>query len=453
MASVLGFALTLRRIGDLDDHQRIMVDRIVHNAQRLERVLSDVFDLNRLAVAELQPEPSRVDLVELVDEVRTSLDGPATERIVHHREGAVCAWADRVMLERVVHNLLVNAIEHDPSDQVVDVRVRVDGEVCRLVVEDRGPGLPEGLQRRIFEPFLLGPDAAGAADPGTGIGLALVDRFVRANGGRVAAEDRPGGGARFTVTLPVPAPHVADAPAPAPLPKRRSSASEPPAADREGWQQLAVAAHELLNPLAIADGYAQLLLDAADHHPDEVPEFARRVVRNLELTRMVLQRLRDSEVDPNHLALETRRVDVGALVAETVEDLAVTVAASRPLEVEAPVGLVHTIADPARLRQVLFNLVSNAARYSPPGTPIELTVSNGGAALVEVRDHGSGLSAADVERFFVEHQRLRSGSRSAGLGLGLYVSRTIARAHGGDLRFEPASPTGSRFVLELPLVA
>jgi PAS domain S-box-containing protein len=447
LASVLGFAQTLQRIGVLDAAQTAMVERIVDNSQRLERVLDDVFDLNRLAVAELQPTLETVDIHEVVDRVRSELDPRTADRVVHHRTGPACAWVDPVMLARVLRQLVDNAVVHDPSGAPIDVRVHVDDEACRVIVEDHGPGIPAGMHRSIFDPFRHGPAAASDPDPGTGVGLALVDRFVRANGGRVSAEDRPGGGARLVVTLAVaPAGPGADAPVADGL------AGSAVAEDRGGWEQLAVAAHELLNPLAVADGYAQLLRTAPARAEVDVPEFADRIVRNLELTRMVLQRLRDSEVDPSQLAIEPQLLDLGAMVTETVADLAATVAADRPLEVATPDDPVHAIADPTRLRQVLFNLVSNAARYSPAHRPIELTVRAGEHALLEVRDHGPGIDPADVDRVFGRRERLPNSAVPRGLGLGLYVSRSIARAHGGELRHEPDDP-GSRFVVQLPLAA
>jgi PAS domain S-box-containing protein len=447
LASVLGFAQTLQRIGVLDAAQSAMVERIVDNSQRLERVLDDVFDLNRLAVAEFQPALEAVDVHEVVDRVRSELAPRVVDRIVHHRPGPACAWVDPVMLVRVLHQLVDNAVGHDPSGAPVEVQVHADEEACRVIVEDRGPGIPAGMHRSIFDPFRHGPAAASDPDPGTGVGLAIVDRFVRANGGRVSAEDRSGGGSRLVVTLPVaPAGPGADAPVADGL--RVGAVPE----DRGGWEQLAVAAHELLNPLAVADGYAQLLRTSSARAEVDVPEFADRIVRNLELTRMVLQRLRDSEVDPNQLAIEPQLLDLGAMVTETVADLAATVAADRRLEVVTPDRPAHTIADPTRLRQVLFNLVSNAARYSPPDQPIELTVRTGGHAVLEVRDHGSGIDAADVDRVFAKRERLPNTAVTRGLGLGLYVSRSIVRAHGGELRHEPGEP-GSRFVVRLPLAA
>jgi signal transduction histidine kinase len=456
MASVLGFSLTLRRIGELDDHQAVMVDRIVDNAQRLEGILADVFDLNRLAVDELRPEPTRCELAGLLERVRAEFPPPAAARVTVSVDGGAAAWCDPVMLERIVRNLLTNAVEYDHSAGPIEIRARSDHESCWLVVDDRGPGIPSGMHRRIFEPFLTGPDTEHAADPGTGVGLALVDRLARANGGRVVAEDRPGGGARFVVSLPAASPVATfDAERPGHVPAASYHASRVPTGG-EGrspvgdWEQLSIAAHELLNPLAIADGYAQLLAEAVDDARVDVPEFARRVSRNLELTRMVLQRIRDSELAPNQLALATERFDLASLVAEAADDLAVTVAASRPLDLEPAEVPLHVVADPARIRQVLFNLVSNASRYSPAGSPIHLRVRGAPHAIVEVRDHGRGIPPAEVERLFGRGQRLERDGRSRGLGLGLHVSRTIARAHGGELRFEPAQPHGSRFLLELP---
>ena len=112
---------------------------------------------------------------------------------------------DKRRMERVIVNLVENAQTHGGG--IVRVAIEADGSRLRLAVEDRGPGVPPDDRERIFEPFVRGRAAGrrGSAD-GTGLGLALVAEHVRILGGRVWAQDRPGGGARFVVELPASSP-------------------------------------------------------------------------------------------------------------------------------------------------------------------------------------------------------------------------------------------------------
>jgi signal transduction histidine kinase len=228
-----------------------------------------------------------------------------------------------------------------------------------------------------------------------------------------------------------------------------STPAQPP--HDEVAQRLSFVAHELLNPLAIAQGYASLLVDHAAGADDTVRVFAERVSQNVEVAVLLMQRLRDSVGDPAALALQRTSLDVRGVVHDTVSDLAATIAAGHPIEVDLPETPVLVEGDETRLRQVLFNLVSNGAKYSADEAPIEVNVSLGDQATVEVRNHGFGVAPDDAERLFELGSRGGGGHGRAGLGVGLYVSRMIAEAHGGSLRVEPAEVEGSRFILDLPV--
>jgi signal transduction histidine kinase len=163
--------------------------------ERFTRIVRDLLEISLDdADARLTTEPFLVAQL-----VRAAVDGSVPVAVDEDAEELVVN-GDRRRLERVVGNLLENAEAH--AGGAVGVRVQREGPAARIVVDDAGPGVPGELRREIFERFHRGSTARSGAD-GAGLGLALVARHVRRHDGRVWVEDRPGGGARFVVSLPV----------------------------------------------------------------------------------------------------------------------------------------------------------------------------------------------------------------------------------------------------------
>lgn len=181
--------------------RRQIESRLDANARRLERLVTDLLDVDRLLRGTIEAAADPVDLAEVAADVVEQAD--RDDRPVTLEAAPTVVAGDRPKLERIVDALVGNALRHTPPETPVRIWVTPHDDHGVLVVEDEGPGLPEGLRGREFEVFEQGEQAAGAARPGTGIGLALVDRLVRLHGGTVEAEDRHGGGARFVVRLPL----------------------------------------------------------------------------------------------------------------------------------------------------------------------------------------------------------------------------------------------------------
>ncbi|HZA60851.1 MAG TPA: PAS domain-containing protein [Actinomycetota bacterium] len=201
LSSVLGYALTLERPDlDVSDEERLdMTHRLAVNARKLERLLTDLLDLDRLARGVLEPRRSPTHMGELVDRIlgETDLRG----RHVETNVAPLTAEIDAPKVERIVENLVANAIKHTSADTRVSLEVRRRDDGIEIRVEDDGRGIPDELKGLMFEPFRQGPgDRAHVA--GTGIGLSLVARFAELHGGRAWVQDRDGGGASFRVTLP-----------------------------------------------------------------------------------------------------------------------------------------------------------------------------------------------------------------------------------------------------------
>jgi PAS domain S-box-containing protein len=202
LTTILGIALTLehRAAGlpalDLAD----LLHRLSGNARKLDRLLGDLLDLDRLARGTLTPRLQEVDLGALVHRVVEDA-GVREEHPVVVDAPPLRLDADAPKLERILENLLVNAAKHTPAGTVIWVRLHARTDGVLLLVEDEGPGVPAELHERIFQPFHQGPNIAEHA-PGSGIGLALVAQFASLHGGHAWVQDRPGGGASFRVFLP-----------------------------------------------------------------------------------------------------------------------------------------------------------------------------------------------------------------------------------------------------------
>jgi PAS domain S-box-containing protein len=204
LAAILGLAITLERTdveldeGDTQDLAR----RIADNARKLDRLVMNLLDLDRLARGIVEPKLHVSDLGSLVRRALSESD-LLTDARVETDIAEVVMPIDGAKVERIVENLLANTARHTPRGTTVWVRVRRVPEGGMILVEDDGPGVPPELREEIFEPFRQGPDAPQHS-PGVGVGLALVRRFAELHGGRAWVEGREGGGASFRVLLPMP---------------------------------------------------------------------------------------------------------------------------------------------------------------------------------------------------------------------------------------------------------
>jgi PAS domain S-box-containing protein len=204
LTTILGIALTLEHraaglpTSDLAD----LLHRLSGNARKLDRLLGDLLDLDRLARGTLTPRRQPVDLGALVHQVVDDA-GVRDEHPVVVDAPPLRLAVDAPKLERIIENLLVNAAKHTPVGTTIWVWLRAQDDGVLLAVEDDGPGVPAQLRAQIFEPFRQGSTVTDHA-PGSGIGLALVAQFAGLHGGRAWVQDRPGGGASFRVFLPDP---------------------------------------------------------------------------------------------------------------------------------------------------------------------------------------------------------------------------------------------------------
>jgi two-component system sensor histidine kinase KdpD len=158
--------------------------------------------MTRLESGHVKP---KLDWCDVADLIKVTLKEIERDTI-HNRISIVVAPGlplvriDFVLMQQALTNLLLNAAVHTPPGTAVQVGAAVASDNLFLTVSDEGPGLPPDVVPYIFDKFYRAPSAPAG---GTGLGLAIVKGFVEAQGGRVQAENKPDGGARFTIRLPI----------------------------------------------------------------------------------------------------------------------------------------------------------------------------------------------------------------------------------------------------------
>jgi two-component system phosphate regulon sensor histidine kinase PhoR len=224
-------------------------------------------------------------------------------------------------------------------------------------------------------------------------------------------------------------------------------------AERMRTALVANVSHELRSPLTAIKGYVDTLLQGAPWEADTEREFLEIIGAAADKLASLVENLLDAaKMDAGVLSLEREPVRVDRIAQEVVGRL-------QPLTPHHDLTVVTTahpslaLADPLRVEQVLTNLVENAIKYAPDGGPVTVQVEGGDELTVRVHDQGIGIAPEEVvhlfERFYRADTSLARTTR--GLGLGLYICRSLVEAHGGRIWVESAGPGhGSVFAFTLP---
>jgi signal transduction histidine kinase len=219
--------------------------------------------------------------------------------------------------------------------------------------------------------------------------------------------------------------------------------------------------HDLKNPLGAARGYAELLLDpeVAGRLGGRQPEMVGAIRRNLDGALGIIHDLLNlARAESGQLEVVRAPLDCAQLLGEAVDEYrGAAHAAGHQLELVAECDGVRVVSDGARVRQILGNLLSNAIKYTPAGGRIQVTarpqLGPAPRLRVAVEDSGPGIALAEREAVFREFERLNAGDQVEGHGLGLAISRRMARLLGAELEVEDGALGGAAFVLTLPVEA
>jgi signal transduction histidine kinase len=216
---------------------------------------------------------------------------------------------------------------------------------------------------------------------------------------------------------------------------------------------LSIVSHELKTPVTTIKGFTQVLqrrlspesLERCGHYLDTLNHQADR------LTGLINDLLDLSRIQQGRFTFEKSRFDYGRLIHDVVAEMQL-VTTRNPIVLTGP-DHVQAVGNPDRLRQVLVNLIDNAAKHGPPDSAIRITVEQKEHEVETfVCDDGDGLPQGEAERIFGPYYQVRQGGKqqAKGLGLGLYVSRQIVEEHGGRIWLDTTDHTSFCFTVPIP---
>ena len=206
LTAIRGYLEALRDIEPAGDEAQRFLEVIARHTRRMERLVQDLLRLARLEAGQETADVAEGQVQTLITDVINDLSPALNARrqrvSVRIAPTASVIVTDRAKLQDVLRNLVENAINYGPEQGTITITVERVGDQISIAVADQGPGLPEADLLRVFERFYRGTAARSDAPAGTGLGLSIVKHLAGLMNGRVRADNRPSGGAIFTLTLP-----------------------------------------------------------------------------------------------------------------------------------------------------------------------------------------------------------------------------------------------------------
>lgn len=235
------------------------------------------------------------------------------------------------------------------------------------------------------------------------------------------------------------------------LERERETAARLRDLDRARSDLVTIVAHDLRAPITVVQDFVQVLCSEWTTLSDaeRLGLIERVAARAGDVSALVEDVFDLARLEAGQLKLDLAPTDLGPLVAELAADSAVSSRRGITTDI-APCP--PALADPRRARQVLVNLISNAVKFSPPGSVVHLaTGTNADRVVVSVTDQGPGIPAALQDAVFDRFTRLPTDGKVAGTGLGLYIARSLAHAQGGEVSIESGPGKGSTFHFSVPV--
>ena len=216
---------------------------------------------------------------------------------------------------------------------------------------------------------------------------------------------------------------------------------------------VAVIAHDLRTPIGLIDGFASLLAtDWTSMSEDERRDLVQRMHRRTRVLAELVDDLFDmARIETGQLLVERQPIDVRSIAERVIADTGV---GAHRIRMCADAPCPNALGDSNRTWQIITNLVSNALKYSPDDTVVEVSVTaSSDRCVVSVCDQGRGIRLEDQPQVFERFTRLSGSTGTPGAGLGLYIARWLVEAQGGNIWLESQEGVGSTFTFTLPLAS
>lgn len=217
---------------------------------------------------------------------------------------------------------------------------------------------------------------------------------------------------------------------------------------------LKIASHELRGPLTLVKGYLSMMEDGS-LPPQPPPQVLGIMLSKVDqMSTMLTQMLETSRLDDERMELHRERLDLREVLSGVLASTRPNGDAGHHVDANLPDRPVEVVVDRGRIELIIGNILDNAIKYSPAGGRVAVNLgTQDGSAIVAVRDEGIGIAEEDMSQLFTRFGRIANDATTSipGTGLGLYLSRELARLHQGDLVAESEEGAGSVFTLELPL--
>jgi signal transduction histidine kinase len=208
LAAIRMFAETLQmgRLRDPEKREEYL-ETIVNESRRLDRLLANVLDFSKIEQGKQNFRFAKTSFAAILDTAARAMDYPLRQRGFNLRlrfeDGIPDIQADADAVLQAVLNLLDNAMKYSGDAREIDLILEREGQAAAIRVMDRGVGIPESEQRRIFKKFYRLSDPRNAGVTGAGLGLSLAAQIAKAHGGRIDVRSRPGEGSVFSILLPL----------------------------------------------------------------------------------------------------------------------------------------------------------------------------------------------------------------------------------------------------------
>lgn len=206
--SIIGFSDILIDgvLGELNDKQNRYANNIANSGKHLLEIINEILDLSKVEAGKMELSPEKFEMWELLKELNNTIEPFATKKNIEMSlvlpEESVKLYADRIKVKQVLYNLLSNAVKFTPNDGKVGVEVHAKSRMAIITVFDTGIGISRDDISKLFQPFKQLDSTTSRKYEGTGLGLALVKKFVEMHGGKIWVESEPEKGSRFTFTIP-----------------------------------------------------------------------------------------------------------------------------------------------------------------------------------------------------------------------------------------------------------